>query len=145
MLCQEHEILVQVIGDLAWIKRLEEGLNNVAEADDEDVKLVDGLRRKGVLRTAIFRLRLVAILIDLEGKIIIIIGVSRPVKALWVASHIGPINLSLRRVLLGAIIRILTSKICNFLCIKKARLTRLLCHIHWSVLNSWLHFTSLMA
>ena len=82
MLCQEHKILVQVIGDLAWIKRLEEGLNNVAEADDEDVKLVDGLRRKGVLRTAIFRLRLVAILIDLEGKIIIIIGVSRPVKAL---------------------------------------------------------------
>ena len=57
MLCQEHEILVQVIGDLAWIKRLEEGLDNVAEADDEDVELVDGLGRKGVLRAAIYRIQ----------------------------------------------------------------------------------------
>ena len=43
---------MQVVGDLARVKRLEEGFDNVAETDYENIELVDSLRRERVLRSS---------------------------------------------------------------------------------------------
>ena len=70
---------MQVIGNLTWVEWLEEGLDDVTEADDEDVELVNGLRGEGMLRPIIIYIILTLLSITIKTDLQVII-IARLVK-----------------------------------------------------------------
>lgn len=103
MLAQEHKVRMQIVRDLDRVKWLEKGLDQIAQADDNHINLIDGLSAESHL-TSREKVLILHCICAVQAYFFVIVGVALVILREGMIAHKSRqmIHISVRCVQIGS-------------------------------------------